>query len=43
MWQAVPLPEHAENILNNVLVCTRRGPGAVGIRGADYDGDGFMF
>ena len=42
VWEAVPLPDEAHYIPNNALICTRKGLGACGIRGADCDGDPFM-
>ena len=41
--EAVPLPSHAWFIPNNVICCARDGAGACAIRGADSDGDNFMF
>ena len=43
VWEAVPLPKHAKHVCNNSLCCTRLGPSACAIRGADFDGDVFMF
>ena len=43
IWEAVPLPPRARFIPNNVISCARNGAGACAIRGADYDGDNFMF
>ena len=40
-WVAVPLPKHAKHVCNNSLYCAGLGPCA--IRGADFDGDVFMF
>ena len=43
LWVAKELPPAAIYIPNNVLIATRLGEGATGIRNADHDGDRFLF
>ena len=43
VWVADPLPKHAKHVCKNSLYCTRLGPSACAIRGADFDGNVFMF
>ncbi|OLQ06604.1 putative E3 ubiquitin-protein ligase HERC1 [Symbiodinium microadriaticum] len=43
VWTSKRLPTYAQKVATNCLYCSRKGSGAVSIRGADYDGDKFSW